>query len=110
LLRGLSRLGEPGGAEGEDFSHNLQVDKERKKKEQKKHYRKFLAFMSRLATSLFGGFALIALMLIMDLHPTKLTVEGIRVCQEAGRSTGRTWQKQEGQYSETRWVESFLDV
>jgi hypothetical protein len=42
-------------------------------KEQKKPGRKLLAFMPHLTTSLFGGFALIAPMLIMDLRPTKLT-------------------------------------
>jgi ABC-type multidrug transport system fused ATPase/permease subunit len=35
--------------------------------------KKYVEFASRLAFGLFGGFALIVPMLIMDLHPTKLT-------------------------------------
>jgi len=66
LLRKLSGIGKVGDAGGNDTLRHMQANKE-----QMKHDRKFLAFMSRLIMSLFGGFALIVPMLIMDLsHET----------------------------------------
>lgn len=44
-----------------------------KNKDKLKNDRKFLAFTSRLTMALFSGFSLIVPMLIMYLHPTKLT-------------------------------------
>jgi hypothetical protein len=68
LLLGMSAIGEDGDAGGDDALDESQANRERIK-----HDRKFLAFMSRLTMALFGGFALIVPMLIMYLHPTKLT-------------------------------------
>src|SRR5271156_6267417 len=68
LLRKLSGIRKVRDAGGDDTLRHMQANKE-----QTKHDRKFLAFMSRLTMSLFGGLALIVPMLIMDLHPTKLT-------------------------------------
>ena len=42
-------------------------------RELQKQKEEFLKFAGRLTGGLFGGFALIVPMLIMDLHPTKLT-------------------------------------
>lgn len=68
LLRKLPGIGEVGDAGGDDTLRQMQANEG-----QTKHDRKFLAFMSRLTMSLFGGFALTVPMLIMDLYPTKLT-------------------------------------
>ena len=67
-LRKLSGIREAGDAGGDDILHDMQANKE-----QTKHDRKFPAFIPGLTMPLFGGFALIVPMLIMDLHPTKLT-------------------------------------
>jgi hypothetical protein len=68
LLRKLSGIGEVEDAGGDDTLRQMQANKGQTKRD-----RKFLAFMSRLTMSLFGGFALTVPMLIMDLYPTKLT-------------------------------------
>lgn len=79
----LSKIGEVGDAQSKevggakfkkvgDATTDLLQDMQ-KNKELQKHERKFLAFMSRLNMALFGGFVLIIPMLIIDLHPTKLT-------------------------------------
>jgi hypothetical protein len=48
-------------------------DETQEDKEEKKHWKKFNAFMYRLSMALFGGYALIIPMLIMYLHASKLT-------------------------------------
>jgi len=67
-LPGIEDAGDAGDAGDDDILHDMQANKE-----QKKPGRKLLAFMPHLTTSFFGGFALIAPMLIMDLRPIKLT-------------------------------------
>jgi uncharacterized membrane protein len=54
------------------FEHSLQLDIKEQKEKQKEQQKK-IQFLSRLTMALFGGAALVAPMLIMTLHQSKLT-------------------------------------